>query len=286
MFGYVTPLICELKVREYELYRAYYCGLCKELKRKYAKSVVLNYDCTFLYLLGDSLLYDETDVAPCKCMLHPVQKRQTVSSLSAEYAADVNLLLAYAKIRDDAHDSKALSPRLRLPFYRKARRKAQASIPRIAKMVDETERDLRALEQGGCADTDKMADTYARLWGNMLMDLDVLQSHILYEIGYGMGRWVYLVDAFDDIERDIQKNEYNVFVNKYGLSGPPPPEVKEEVRFNFNYTLSTAMESLRRLELKKNRNILQNIICHGLKERTRQVLEKGNVDEPVPSAGR
>ncbi|MDL2237442.1 DUF5685 family protein [Christensenellaceae bacterium OttesenSCG-928-K19] len=286
MFGYVTPLVCEMKVCEHELYQAYYCGLCKVLQKKYHKSIVLNYDCTFIYVLGDSLRYEDTDVKPCKCMLHPIKKKQAVSSAAAEYAADVNLLLAFAKLRDDEFDSRSLKARLRLPFYNGAYRRAEQSLPEIARMMGETERALRELERAGSADTDETADTYAKLFGNILMDLDVVQSHILYDIGYSMGRWVYLIDAFDDIGQDIKNCEYNVFVNKYGIKEEIPQQVKEEVEFNFNFTLSQAMAALDKLELKKNRGILKNIICLGMKERTRQVLGKGSMDESIPSAGR
>src|SRR5690606_37867607 len=96
----------ELKVREYEVFRAYYCGLCKALKKEYHRSAVLNYDSVFLYLLSDSLAEDETGALPCKCALHPMQGRTRIDAPAADYAADINILMAYYKAEDDVRDHK------------------------------------------------------------------------------------------------------------------------------------------------------------------------------------
>lgn len=290
MFGYITPQVCELKVRDYELFKAYYCGLCKALGKEYRRTAVLNYDCTFIYLLGDSLQNAETDVQSCKCALHPVRGRCKVVSNSVVYATDVNILMAAAKAADDVQDRGGLLSRLALKGLGKAYRKAAARIPAINSLMLETAQKLGELERTGSANTDEVADTYARLFGAVLQELDVVQSHILYDIGYSLGRWVYLIDAYDDIEEDIKNGNYNVFVNRYHLVGKPPEDVKQQVELSFNYTLSQAMEALSRLELKKNRVLLENIICFGLKARTRAALagikNKGRLDEPIPGAGR
>jgi len=285
MFGYITPLVCELKVREYELFQAYYCGLCKELKREYSKSTVLNYDCTFIYILGDSLHEEHTDIGPCKCILHPVKKKQAVSSEHAGYAAAINILMAYSKAADDVHDRGGPRARLSKHFMVKAGKKAARMLPGVAEKTELMAEKLHRLEAEGSCNTDETADTYAELFGSVLQELAVLQSHILYELGYSLGRWVYLIDAYDDIEKDMANGEYNVFVNKYGITGKVPEDVKKEIEFKFNFTLSQAMQALERLELKKNREILTNIICLGLKKKTQSILE-GTMNESLPGSGR
>jgi len=278
------PLIGELKVAEYELLKAYYCGLCRTLKEKYHRTSILNYDCTFLYLLGESLREGQEDVGVCKCGLHPIQKRRAVHSEAVQYAADINALMGYAKIVDDARDGGAWA-KLRKPFYKGMCRKASAAQPAVSeKMLQMTER-LTALERQKCADTDAVADTYAQLFGAVLMDMDVLQSHVLYDLGYALGRWVYLIDAYDDIRRDLKSGDYNVFVLKYGITDKIGEEQKKEAERNFHFTLATATEALGRLELKKNRAILQNIIRLGLREQTERVLERA-MDEPIRGARR
>lgn len=292
MFGYITPLICELKVCEYELFKAYYCGLCKALKKGYRRTAVLNYDCTFIYALGDSLRYADTDVRKCKCALHPGGRRTAVYSQAAAYAADVNILMAYAKAKDDKLDGGGVlsafpALALKKPFERAAER-----LPGITRDMLQMAEELRGMERRGSANTDEVADTYARLFGNVLMELDVTQSHILYEIGYSLGRWVYLIDAYDDIEKDIKSGQYNVFVNKYGIKEAAGETARQEIYFGFNFTLSKAMQALKRLELKKNRGLMQNIICLGIREKTKLVMgmeaapEGKEPDESVSGVGR
>lgn len=281
MFGYIVPFVCELKVCEYEIFQAYYCGLCKTLKREYHKSAALNYDCTFIYLLGDSLCGTPAEVKPCKCFLHPFRKKKTVMGAGANYAADLNILMAYAKRKDDIRDSGSFSARLRLPGYRRAFAKAAGRRPQIAALMEKTAAELHLLEDGHSADADAAADTYARLFGSVLMELDLLQSHILYDLGYNIGRWVYLADAFDDIQRDRANGEYNVFVNKYQIGEHISEEVREGARFMLHYTLAQAAEALKRLVLKKNRGILQNIVQMGLREQTKKILSERKPDESI-----
>ena len=123
MFGYIVPQVSELKVREYELYRAYYCGLCKMLKQEYKKNAVLNYDSVFLYLLADGLREEQGTVEPCKCAFHPVKKRSAVITPAASYAADVNILMAYFQIEDNLRDGKK-GMRLTKALFKKAFDKA------------------------------------------------------------------------------------------------------------------------------------------------------------------
>ena len=289
MFGYVTPLISELKVSEYEMYQAYYCGLCKALGREYKKSSVLNYDCTFIYALGDSLKVADSEVRPCNCMLHPIKKKKALYAQCVDYAAAVNVVMAASKANDDVLDEGGFLNGMKPLFYKKALAKAGEKYPALISKVNEMEMSLRKLEESNSADTDEMANTYAVLLANVLQDLDITQSSILYDLGYSLGRWVYLIDAYDDIVSDIRDGSYNVFVNKYGTKDVRSPEVKKEIEFSFNYTLSMSMNALDRLELKKNRGILKNIICLGLKARTREILRKeteGKLDESIPGAGR
>jgi hypothetical protein len=283
MFGYIMPDVYELKVGEYEFIKAYYCGLCKKLKSKYHKTVILNYDCTFIYLLADSLQNGEIQISPCNCMLHPIQKRTAVYARGAEYAADINALMGWSKLVDDARDGSILA-KLKQPFYRRLRTKAAAAQPEIYGKMQEMISALTRLETEGCADTDAAADPYAKLLGDVLSELDVVQSHILYNLGYALGRWVYLVDAFDDLEEDRKTGNYNVFLKKYG-AGVTKDALKQDVQFSFNFTLAKAAEALQQLELKKNREILKNILCLGLRRQTERVFE-GMANESIRCAGR
>ena len=106
MFGYIVPLTGELKVRELNVYRAYYCGLCKALKSEYRKTAVLNFDSVFLYLLADGLRGEAGEPQMEKCALHPVKRRPAIVTPAAGYAADINILMAYYSAEDHVRDGR------------------------------------------------------------------------------------------------------------------------------------------------------------------------------------
>lgn len=278
MFGYIVPLTGELKVRELNLYRAYYCGLCGALKSEYRKTAVLNFDSVFLYLLADGLRKEEGGIEPAKCALHPVKKRPALITPAAAYAADVNILMAYYSAMDHVRDKKrggAFAGR----FLKKAFRKAAARRKDIVSTAEKTIGELVKLEEEGSKSTDATADSYARLFAEAVMDADVLNSHILCDLGYSLGRWVYLIDAAEDAEQDRKSGNYNVYLKKYGsVDG----KAKEEITKSLYYTLSQAGEALKRLPLCRNREILENIIYMGCREQTRSILETGRrITAPV-----
>lgn len=271
MFGYIVPLTGELKVRELELYRAYYCGLCGALKSEYKKTAVLNFDSVFLYLLADGLRVDEGEVMPAKCALHPVSKRPAIITPAALYAADVNILMAYYSALDHARDKKR-GGALAAFFLKKAFAKAKERRENIVFTAEATIGELVALERERTKSTDAVADSYARLFAEALTDADVLQSHILHDLGYSLGRWVYLIDAAEDIEQDQKSGNYNVYLEKYGGANE---KAKEEIAQSLYYTLSQAAEALGRLALHRNKELLENIIYLGCREQTRSILETG-----------
>lgn len=267
MFGYIVPKVCELKVREYELFRAYYCGLCKTLAGKYKRSAVLNFDSVFLYLLADSLQNEETVIQPCKCGFHPFGKRKKIVSPAAEYASDINILMAYFKAGDDVQDGK--TGRIKRLLLKRAYGRAAQAYPDIAFLAERTIGELKRLEDEKSANTDAAADTYAQLLAAVFENADVLQSHILHDLGYSLGRWVYLIDAAEDWEKDEKSGNYNVYLYKYGKRDG---QAKEAIMRSLQYSLAQAAQSFSRLEVKKNKELLQNIIYLGLKEQTELVV--------------
>ena len=106
MFGYITICKPELKIKDFEKYRGYYCGLCQDLKKRYGRSgqLTLSYDMTFLILLLSSLYEPDTQLSSCKCVAHPFEAHPTRQNIFTEYAADMNLLLSYYKCVDDWED--------------------------------------------------------------------------------------------------------------------------------------------------------------------------------------
>lgn len=270
MFGYVCPLKSELRIREYEVYKSYYCGLCKTLKKNYGfiSSLFLSNDCTFLYMVCDSL-EEEFVCEPCKCGVHPFRKCAKAVSKWADYAAAVNVLLAYGKLADDKKDSKkgyVLSFLLKRA-YKKALKKYSNVNDYIKGMLE----TLWKCESEKSGDTDKTAHSFAVMLGRIFEEADENQWEELYDFGYNLGRWIYLADAADDIKKDIKSGEYNVFLQKYG--NVALKDIKDEVAFSLNISLAKAKEAFNKIKIKKNKEIIENVICLGLPDNTNKVLK-------------
>lgn len=279
MFGYIHPRKCDLRVHEYETYKAYYCGLCKTLLRRYspAATAVVNFDCTFLYLLGDSLATGKNELSKCRCVLHPVEPKMQITVPGGNYPAAVNMLLAYYKLKDDITDGKA-GMAFAQPFLVRAFRKAAKEYPAAALAVQVMNRDLARVQEAHSGSIDEAADPFARLLGTIFGELSAPDRQNLFDMGYNLGRWLYIIDAADDLAKDIKSGSYNVFAQKYGAADDPG--FKKEAEFNLFFSLAKASDAYQKLPLLKNKGILDNIVYLGLKEKTNFVL-KGKALESV-----
>ena len=287
MFGYIVPCVPELKIRELELYRQYYCGLCRALKDRYGRTADLAYDAAFIHILGDGLTDDMTEPERVKCAVHPfrgVYARQTPASA---YAADTNILMACAKAADDVRDAGSIQARFRDARLRTRRERARGVVPDMVRGMETCADAIHELEAVGCAMPDAAAEPYGVLFGTVLSDLDVVQSHILYDLGYNTGRWVYLIDAWDDMEEDAARGQYNVYNACMKDTDRTREALRDSARFSMHFTLAQAANALERLSLKKNRALLENIVRLGMFEQTNSVLAgKGRLHESVRSPRR
>jgi len=273
MFGYIAPQKCELKVHEFETYKAYYCGLCKALKHEYTlvSSSLVSYDCAFLYLLADSLAGEEHSAEPCVCLLHPMEKRLQILSESAAYPAAVNVLLSYYKMKDDMEDGKKAAA-LAAPFIHPAFKKASAHYPETAGDVSMMYSALSGIQARQSGNVDEPAGAFGVMLGKIFEKLDGERWEDLYDVGYNLGRWLYIIDAADDLEKDEKTGDYNVFLKKYGESRHP--KIREEAEFNLYFSLAQAAEAYGRLPVLKNKGLLDNVFYLGLKEKTQFILER------------
>lgn len=272
MFGYIVPYVPELKVRELETFRAYYCGLCRTLKDRYGRIGILNYDATFLYMVLESLEEAQPEAEAARCIVHPFAKRPVVRHLHADYAADINVLMAWAKAEDDREDEGGMRAGVRSGLLKRAYHRACGLRPDTAAHLERTQAALRCVEKENGSEIDEASHPYADLLGRVFADGYVLKSHILHDLGYNLGRWVYMIDALDDMEEDAGAGRFNVFVNRAAARGQTVEEVRRDARFTLFYTLSQAQQALSRLELHKNSGVLGNVIGLGLRQQTESVL--------------
>lgn len=276
MFGYIKPLRCQLRVGEDEAYKAYYCGLCRALRGRYGMLArnVLSYDATFLAVLCGSLNRQVPTARPRRCFVHPFKKRPMLDADPAlAFAADANLALAYNKARDDWRDEKSKKARLALWLYRRAYKKAKRHNPAVVAAVERWMDALDALEKANCDAEDVVADCFA----NMLRDLAACMpappraAPALRQTGYNIGRWLYILDAWDDLAENETSGAYNVFLLRRA-AGESCAAQAERVEFGLYASLEAASLAFELLPFLRHRELLRNILYQGMDEQTRKVL--------------
>ena len=286
MFGYVRPFKSELLVREYDQYKAAYCQLCRALKEHYgrAASFTLSYDCTFYALLMLSTREARLSFHHGRCVMNPLKRCDFLESDGEAYhkAAALSVLLTYHKLRDNLEDDsffKSLGSRLFLPFVSRKARKAAEEYPFLAQEAQKAMDGQRQAEENA-GGVDACAEPTANLLAALFRELacDSLQGAALERFGYFLGRWVYLMDAADDLLDDLKEGAFNPFIPRLGLSGKTEltPQERKAADQACNQTLNaTAAQMLLAFNLVELRNfgpILENVVTKGLPEIQREIL--------------
>lgn len=268
MFGYIRAAKPELKVKDFETYKAVYCSLCRQLGKSYGflSRLTLSYDFTFLALLNMALKNEYPEFERKRCAFNPLKKcNYCKNSTSLEFPAAAAMIMLYYKLKDNVADEKVfkkLGYYCLLPIFKGAHKKAKAKYPHIEKIVAEYINEQNKLERENCNILDKAADPTAKALSKILMlcSEDKNQKRVLERIGYCIGRYIYLLDAACDIEKDIKTNSYNVL--KYQAQ----EDIKEKITSQIYFCINEAGKAFELLEIKKFKNILGNIIYLGLEE--------------------
>ncbi len=279
MFGYVLPRLCRLKEEDKKRYKAAYCGLCNSLKVRYGTRgrFLVNYDMTFLYCLLEK--QKEECLISCPCFTKPFCKRDCMpNDDTMAYAADLTVLLSWWKLRDGAEDSgcfKKILYKLGLWLYRKPYEKAAAVQQEANRIFSEQLRRLSELEKARCASMDQVADTFASLLqGCVPKGAPAEEKRILGTLLYHVGRYLYLVDALEDLPGDQKKGGYNPLLYRYGpIEGKLSPEEQESLCNAIEASIDIAASALELLPKGPNSEILENIIYDGLPTVLKSVSE-------------
>lgn len=288
MFGYVQPLKSELKMKEYEAFKGYYCGLCKAIKEKYTNLArfMLNYDCAVLSLILSSMSDEAPTVAREVCIASPLKKKTVIHSRESEYAAMMNVLLGYAKIRDAAADDRKISAGFLSGVYRRVSKRAAKDCPELAGEFSARLGNLQKLEQQKSGDVDAVSSEFGSLLGAVFSSapyafIDGAAKKTLRHVGYNLGRWIYIADAFDDIIKDEKTKSYNVFLQREHKDAAALKEaIREEAAFNLNFSLAEACKAYELLDIKRDKPLIDNIMYLGLAKKTEDVL-KGEANGSV-----
>lgn len=285
MFGYVRPYQAELKVKEYRQYRAIYCQLCRTMKKEYGllSTFSLNYDCTFYAMLALSVSGTKVCEQTAVCAANPLKKCRYLAADGEEYkrAAALSVLLTYHKLNDDREDEgflKAVGCKMLLPFVGRKAEKAAAEYPGLAKAAEEAMLCQKKAEDEQLS-PDACAEPTAHLLETIFAELSSGgQALALGQFGYYLGRWVYLMDAADDLEEDRKKKRFNPFVNRFNLAGDEPlsaeamREAEKACNEVLNATVARIIPPMQLLELENFGPVIENVVKFGLPELQREIL--------------
>ena len=285
MFGYIKVHKPEMKVKEFEIYNAIYCGLCRHMGKTYGafSKFCLSYDMTFVSLL-DAALRDGCDGFEQKrCRVNPFKKCTYCKNdgQSQELAAAAGVVLTDMKVLDNIYDSgflKSVFCRFLRLFTKRWSKKALKKFPDLKPIVEEYLNGQRLAESDADCCLDKAAEPTAKAVSRILMliEADEKYKFVLERMGYCLGKWVYLCDVADDLEKDIKKGNFNPLKKELPESTDPIKFAEQRLTPIMNNCFIECSTYSELLEIKKYKPILDNILYEGLKQRQKQIFLKEN----------
>jgi hypothetical protein len=271
MFGYVVINKSELRLREYEEYRSYYCGLCRELKKRFGISgqITLTYDMTFVLMLLDSLYELPVQTGTTRCAVHPLCRQPVRRSEATEYASDMNLLLAYYKCMDDWKDEKKATRYAYARVLSPSVQKVSARYPDKDAAIQSCLKELSQLEMAGEMDLDQVSGASGRMLAEVLAYRQDMWEEHLRQIGFYLGKFIYIMDAYEDVEEDRKNGNYNPFSEAYIMNG-----FEESVRRILLMMMTEVCKEFEKLPILRHGEILRNILYSGVWCRYATITEK------------
>ena len=280
MFGYIKPYKPEMKVREFDTFKAIYCGLCKQLSHVFGPfaSLTLSYDFTFMAAVSLSMRDECGGFKKCACVANPFKKKAcAVASDDLTYCASAAMLMLYYKLKYDMADERFLKKAralLLFPFAALARKKARKLFPDADRTLYGMMQKQSALEKDGCTSIDRAADPTASALSVLctVFSEDAQQKKVLSRFGYLIGRYVYFADAFDDLEKDEKQKSFNPFLAAY----PNLSQQQRRIRARevLNLTVGEIAPAYELLHIRRYKPILDNIIYDGFHDTIQSILQK------------
>lgn len=276
MFGYIRIQKSELLVREYDAYKSVYCGLCKRMGKDYSflSRLILSYDCTFYAMFLMSLRSSCKGFENGRCRFNPLKKCMfcKCGDDALSKAAALSVILAFYKLEDNIKDSgffKRLGCRIVRPFFSRWRKKAAERYSEIDEFALEMMNAQSEAEQNPDCGIDAAADPSATMLSKVLcLEAEDESSERLYrQIGYGLGRFIYLIDAVDDYDDDVKSGGFNPIKNL----GQDKFEVMNN---NLSQALAMVFDAYNLLDTVDFKGITDNIILKGLPSVQAEIIRK------------
>lgn len=265
MFGYVTIDKPELKVKEFYRYKSYYCGLCRTLKEEYGfrGRMTLSYDMAFLVLFLTSLYETPTKELQSHCPLHPVKKIPILQNEISEYGAKMNILLVYFKCEDDWKDDKSLKGIAGMHLFRKKAKELCREYKRQAQVIQKQLKALASYEEKQEENLDLAAGAFGKLMAELFVYKEDMWEQELRNFGFYLGKFIYIMDAYDDLEEDLKTGSYNP-LKAVKKNSKDDNDYENTVQQILVMMMAEATAAFEKLPLLWDSEILRNILYSGV----------------------
>lgn len=261
MFGYVITNCKALSEEERARFKAMYCGMCRVLHKRYGNlsRFTLSYDMTFLAMVISALYEpEETSGREC-CLAHPIRKHDYVTNSVMEYAVDLNVALAYHKCADNWQDDKNPAFAAAKAALSGAYKKACAYQPEKCGAIETWMKDIREFEKSERLELDPPMNMTGHMMGTLFRYRDDFWSDALYRMGEGLGRFIYFMDAYDDLEKDLKKKKYNPLKSMMNQ-----PNFEEICKDGLTMMIADSADAFEELPIVRDADLIRNILYSGV----------------------
>lgn len=279
MFGYININGAELTEECKKAYQAYYCGLCRKLKSNCGTKgqMLLSYDLTFMIVLLTALYELESETTEFTCPLHPLNKRKAFINDATDYAADMNLVLAYHNMLDDWKDERSYTKKALVKMLDKDYTRVMEKYPRQVRALEEYMQKMAEIERNQETNLDLVAGITGEMLGEVFCWKEDEWSKELKILGFYMGKFIYLMDAYEDLEKDRKKNAYNPLLY---MKGDDEQEFETWCRLLLTSMMAECAKSFERLPILMHADILRNILYSGVWSKYEYIqLKKKKMEE-------
>lgn len=278
MFGYVKPDNPNMYVKDVVLYKSLYCGLCKSIGKYCGQKarLVLNYDLAFLSGFLHNVTNNDITVKKQRCAIHWFIRRPVAcpDKLSERIGA-LNVILAYEKLNDDVLDSN--KGKIKRSFFRSSYKKVKRKEPTLCRLVREGYQRLCDYEKSN----GNNVNVASEIFGDMLKDIVIYLTgkycdEEIENLSFNLGKWIYIIDALDDFDKDLKKGEYNPFIKEFPSIKSKKEllqQKKDYIEFTFGDILSEIEFSNKKIKYCFNHDFIDNVLLKGLLAETKKIME-------------
>ncbi|MBE5904045.1 MAG: hypothetical protein E7275_07105 [Pseudobutyrivibrio sp.] len=285
MFGYINADLRQLSDEDRKTYQSFYCGLCRQLGKKasFKGQMLLNYDLCFLSILLQSLYEPELDCNDFHCLIHPLKTKHGYTSKAIEYAADMDIILSYHSLLDNFKDDHSKISGMAANLLKKDYDRIKVNYPRQTAAIESYIAKLYVAEAKKETNIDVISSYTGEMLGELFNWQDDTWSKTLHCMGYYMGKFIYIIDAYDDLKKDEKTGSYNPLLP---LKKESPKEFETFVRINLTSLMAECAKSFERLPIVENAEILRNIIYSGVWTRYEYLQLKEKKKDNTPKENR